>query len=118
MQRPERICSLHRVLHTTGCPKCQATRWQQQDQRRGSSHARGYDKAWARVAKLALQRDQYLCQDCLALGTYTLATEVDHVLPIDTHPHLRLQLDNLRSLCHPHHVAKTRRDKHGQAQAS
>lgn len=110
-ERPPRLCSLHKIQHTEGCPKCNVERWEKSDRFRGSANARGYDARWRKVAKLALQRDMYLCP-CGAL-----ATEVDHVLPIDTHPHLRLSLDNLRSLCHSCHVRKTKRDKSHAPQA-
>lgn len=116
-ERPPRICSLHKIQHLDGCPQCTATRWAVQDRFRGSSQARGYDGAWRRLATLALQRDMYLCQDCLDQGIHTTATEVDHVLPVDTHPHLRLNLDNCRSSCHPCHVRKTKRDKSNAPQA-
>lgn len=109
--RAPRICSLHRVAYLTSCRACDAARWAEQDRRRETSNARGYGEGWPRVRRLALERDDYLCQDCRREGRNNLATEVDHVEPIDKRPDLRLALGNLRSLCHAHHVAKTRRDK-------
>lgn len=61
--------------------------------------------AWRRARKLALERDHYICQDCLAARRRgerlrpRTATVVHHVLPVETHPELRLELDNLVSLC-------------------
>ena len=54
---------------------------------------------WRRLRRLALQRDRYLCQDCLEKGVIRTATEVHHVAPVDERPELALELDNLRSLC-------------------
>jgi 5-methylcytosine-specific restriction protein A len=46
-----------------------------------------------------------LCLDCLAAGRVTPATDVHHVKPLRTHPHLRLDPSNLRALCAPCHNA-------------
>jgi len=36
--------------------------------------------------------------------------EVDHVLPVRSHPELRFELSNLQSLCRRCHSAKTARE--------
>jgi 5-methylcytosine-specific restriction protein A len=76
------------------------------DRWRGTPAERGYDSAWRRIRVQALTRDKYLCQDCLTVGRVTSAQDVDHVQPIASAPHLRLDLSNLRSLCRPCHMAK------------
>jgi 5-methylcytosine-specific restriction enzyme A len=76
-----------------------------------SRHARGYGTQWGKQRKAALDRDKYLCQQCLRDGRVTpLCVKpydhaVDHILPkakggTDDH-------DNLESLCSPCHDAKT-----------
>ena len=80
------------------------------DAGRGSAAARGYDRKWRKVRALHLQHWP-LCADCIDEGKLTPATEVDHVQPIETAPHRRLDPTNLRSQCHPHHMLKTARDK-------
>jgi 5-methylcytosine-specific restriction protein A len=55
----------------------------------------------------ALARDHHLCQDCLQRQRLTPAKEVHHILTVEIAPHLRLDLDNLRSLCKPCHSAVT-----------
>ena len=66
--------------------------------------------AWRRARLLALQRDNYLCKECLRKKHITKATEVHHVKPIDSHPSLALSLDNLESLCWDcHELTKPRR---------
>jgi 5-methylcytosine-specific restriction protein A len=77
------------------------------DRWRGSPASRGYDADWRRVRLEALERDKHLCQDCLEREVLTLATEVHHKIPIEIAPELRLELDNLRSLCKPCHSAIT-----------
>jgi 5-methylcytosine-specific restriction protein A len=71
----------------------------------GSRHARGYGSAWVRLREIALRRDSYLCQPCLAKGRPTPATEVDHIVPkakggTD-------DLENTQSICKACHAAKT-----------
>ena len=70
--------------------------------------------AWRRARKLALQRDNFLCQECLRKKRITKATEVHHVKAISGHPSLALTLDNLESLCWDCHELtkpKKRREK-------
>lgn len=53
---------------------------------------------WRRLRKLALQRDNYICQmrekDCTKI-----ATTVHHIKPIEFYPELALELSNLMSVC-------------------
>ena len=56
-------------------------------------------KAWRRIRLLALQRDHYLCQECLKQKRIKTATEVHHIKPLEEYPELGLELDNLQSLC-------------------
>lgn len=68
--------------------------------------------AWRRLRLLALQRDNFLCQDCLKKGIIRTAREVHHIIPLEERPDLGLVLKNLRSLCHDcHEATKTRQPK-------
>lgn len=59
-----------------------------------------YQKAaWRRVRRQALERDHYLCQECLRHKRFTRATEVHHKKPAEEYPELALTLSNLESLC-------------------
>ena len=71
------------------------------DALRPSSWERGYDRDWQRlrIAHLAINP---LCAQCGAM-----ATDVDHVNTIRSHPELRLAPSNLQSLCKPCHSRKT-----------
>jgi 5-methylcytosine-specific restriction enzyme A len=107
--RPQRAC------HHAGCRGLSETGWcaahagekvehlKTRDRYRGSPASRGYDHAWTKVREHVLQRDRYLCQRCLGLNRFTLATSVHHILKLITHPHLRLDPDNLVSCCRPCH---------------
>ena len=65
--------------------------------------------AWRKARAAALMRDHYICQDCLrakARGEMIrprTATTVHHIRPIDQRPDLKLDMDNLISLCDPCH---------------
>jgi 5-methylcytosine-specific restriction protein A len=77
------------------------------DQQRGTAAARGYDGDWEKVRIAALERDKYLCLHCLAKGIATPAKDVDHIRSISQAPELRLDIDNLQSLCRTCHAKKT-----------
>lgn len=55
--------------------------------------------AWRKIREQALHRDHYLCQECLSHQKITPATEVHHIVPLESDPSLGLELSNLRSLC-------------------
>ena len=61
--------------------------------------------AWQRARSQALERDHWMCQDCLALKRagarirVNPATVVHHIKPREEHPELALELSNLISLC-------------------
>lgn len=78
----------------------------------GSASDRGYDTAWKKL-RAAHVAEHPLCEDCLLDGIVQPVEEVDHVKPVKTHPHLRLDPSNLRSLCKSHHQLKTQREQRG-----
>ena len=53
-------------------------------------------------------REEPECRICLAQGHITASVEVDHILPIATHPELALVRENLRALCKKCHKDITR----------
>ena len=70
---------------------------------------------WRRVRDKRLKADRYICQECgvVCLGKRRNkpAPQVDHIKPRKTHPALELDMDNLRTLCHPCHSKRTRADQ-------
>lgn len=74
---------------------------EKKDARKNSLKEAGFyhTGSWRRLRVLALQRDHYLCQNCLRQKRVTIATEVHHIKPIADFPELALTLDNLESLC-------------------
>ena len=69
--------------------------------------------AWLKARALALQRDHYICQECLRLCEQgklirpRAATMVHHIKPRKLYPELALVLSNLESLCNTCHERLT-----------
>lgn len=70
-----------------------------------SQQARIRGSVWQTIRARILRRDCGLCLTCKAAGRLTIATEVDHKLPLEdggsNGDH------NLASICHDCHAAKT-----------
>ena len=99
--RPKKQCN------HPGCPdltlhgqcdkhsKQASKRW---DSRRGTAQDRGYDGTWQKVREMKASRDP-LCEECLKHRIEKPLDIVHHIHPIETHPDLRLVMENLMSLC-------------------
>lgn len=68
-------------------------------------------KAWRNTRKVALKRDDYLCQVCLSEDVTKPADMVDHTIPTLVDWDKRLDLDNLKSMCNACHNRKTADDE-------
>lgn len=67
--------------------------------RRGTAAQRGYDAKWRRLSE-NYRKAHPLCEMCCAEdGLITPATLVDHIVPVDVRPDLRLVEANLQSGC-------------------
>jgi len=66
--------------------------------------------AWKRIREQALIRDHYLCQLRTSSKCSGIATEVHHIVPLESDPTLGLELSNLTSCCWwCHEETKTRK---------
>lgn len=62
--------------------------------------------------RLVMQRDNWLCQECLRQNRLTPATEAHHKKPLEEYPELALELDNGQGLCWDcHELTKQRKKK-------
>lgn len=82
------------------------------DRQRPSASQRGYDAAWRKLRRL-IMAERPLCVDCLAEGLVKVGEAVDHIIPIEQRPDLRLDPNNLAVRCHSHHNSKTAREDGG-----
>ena len=67
---------------------------------------------WKRKRLYILQRDKYLCQECLRYGKRVDADTVHHIYAADVYPEYAYSNWNLISLCNKCHNAMHDRDKH------
>lgn len=65
---------------------------------------------WKRLRYAALARQGRRCLCCGATPAHGARIVVDHIKPIRAHPHLRLKLSNLQTLCEPCNTGKGSRD--------
>lgn len=74
------------------------------DYTRHSKHVTA-TKRWQVLRKFVLERDGWACVDC---GTRRGRLEIDHVLPVRTHPELAFAPGNCAVRCSACHTKKTR----------
>jgi 5-methylcytosine-specific restriction protein A len=86
------------------------------DEARPHSRARGYDRTWERLRLMHLNEEPF-CRMCAEEGVVTPADMVDHVITIEERPDLRLDPENLQSLCNPHHASRKQRLDRARARA-
>lgn len=99
----------HVTTNSNGyCDEHQGCGWQRYQKGKTSSQ-RGYGSHWRKLRIIALERDRYLCQECLKRGLYVAATVVDHITA-KAHGG-NDDLSNLQSLCDMCHKAKTARER-------
>lgn len=93
------------------------TKRRNQARKKDMSYARNsggsliYDtRAWRRLSDKKRTVDPF-CEQCLLDGIYNIANIVDHIVEVKDNPKLAYDWNNLRSLCHTHHNAKTQDEK-------
>jgi HNH endonuclease len=97
------------TTHSSGyCELHLGCGWQRHQQGKTASQ-RGYGSQWRVLRAVALERDKYLCQECLKKGRYVTATTVDHIIA-KAHGGSDI-LSNLQSLCDSCHKFKTARER-------
>ena len=65
---------------------------------------------WMAKRTRVLKRDGYQCRECLRYGRVTEATTVHHIKPLDENPDLKLDSNNLISVCNSCHNKMHDRD--------
>jgi 5-methylcytosine-specific restriction enzyme A len=118
--KPRHPCNFY------GCPNITATRFCEEHERLAKKNEQKYDQArdqteerrfihspeWRAMREVKLAVDP-LCQEHLKKGFDMAATMVHHIKPVETHPELRLVMENLESLCNPCHEEKEQKGRWG-----
>ncbi len=79
--------------------------------------ARLYRTGQWQVLRRQLLTQQPFCTECMKAGKYTLANEVDHIVPHRNNERLFYDPSNLQPLCRPCHSTKTAREDGGFGRA-
>lgn len=88
---PASPCTNIRCPNLRPCSQHTKRAWQSNEGR--SAASRGYDGDWSRLRAQVLIEEPY-CRLC-----YAPSTTADHILPLATHPQLRLVRANIQALC-------------------
>jgi 5-methylcytosine-specific restriction enzyme A len=91
------------------CQQHRSEAYRQQDERRGSRQSRGYDRAHEKL-RAAVLASEPLCRICSREGRITLATDLDHIVPIRVAPGRRLDIENVQPTCGPCNQRKRAED--------
>jgi len=97
-----RICGKCNEVVKGRCEKCFSKRLESEDKLRGTTAERGYDHQWRKLSE-RFRKHNPLCVKCYERGRVEPVKDVHHIKPIRTHPELRLEWDNLMSLCRECH---------------
>jgi len=116
-----KTCSTPGCSRLTTSGKCDECKKQQgdghhgwrSDKARGTRTQRGYGNDWLRLRKKKLQVNP-ACEECWRRGFVVAADEVHHKIAFSgTQDPLRMDWDNLESLCESCHSKKTRARRGG-----
>ena len=80
---------------------------------REEPHIRAFyaDTRWRKLSEQAKRRDDYMCQECLSKGIYTIGNVADHIIEVKDDWDRRWDINNLQTLCVKCHNKKTREEK-------
>jgi 5-methylcytosine-specific restriction protein A len=116
-QRPLSKCPAAGCRELTRNGRCEKHKKEKRTrsvENRGNSTERGYGADWQRLRGVKLKHDP-LCADCLEEGRtyagqdYNNPLEVHHIEKVADEPEMRLDLDNLMTLCRVQHSIRTAR---------
>lgn len=72
---------------------------------------------WRAIRKQVLERDLYLCQECLKHGITKEGNQVDHIKARKDDPNYKKydeNIDKLQTLCRPCHARKTIKERNAR----
>ena len=107
VERPAHFCEKHKQYEAEYAKQREAysrTYYNKRVRNKDEANKERYQfyrsKTWSSLRKLALERDHYLCQYCLALGVVRPNANIgDHITPAEIAPELRTDLSNIATAC-------------------
>ena len=111
--KPCRHPGCKRLAKESYCDEHKRDQERRYAERRSNSGQRGYDARWQKVRAIKAANDP-LCEQHLKQGAIVPLDVVHHIKPVETHPELRLVLDNLMSLCTACHEAIHKAERWGK----
>lgn len=97
----KRLCKCGSIVGKS-CSYCDGVRQTKTDDYRGTNEQRGYGSDWARFARRYKQLHP-LCESCLIDGKTSPAVDVHHIVKLKDRPELRLDENNVMSVCRACH---------------
>lgn len=79
--------------------------WNQWQKAKGNTTQRGYGHDWQKIRQRVIERDNNLCQPCMAAGRLRNADAVDHI-KAKAHGGTNA-MSNLQAICNECHKGKT-----------
>lgn len=103
VERPAHYCAAHHSIKEERETHSR-TRYNKRIRNRDDESRERYafyrSKTWSSIRKIVLNRDNYLCQYCLALGVVTPDARIgDHVTPVEIAPELKTEISNVVATC-------------------
>lgn len=106
-KKPATICPTCGKLKRGRCTHCGKAPGWGDDRFRGSRIARGYGRDWQKLRARKVVANP-LCEECERHGRITITEEVHHIISFrGLNDPLRLDWDNLRSVCKACHAVLT-----------
>ena len=104
VERPAHYCTTHKSMEAQERQRYSRTRYNKRVRNRDDETKERYafyrSRTWSSIRKIALERDNYLCQYCLALDVVTPDSRiVDHVTPVEIAPELKTDVSNIVATC-------------------
>lgn len=104
VERPAHYCTAHKSMEAQERQRYSRTRYNTRVRNRDDETKERYafyrSRVWSSIRKVALERDNYLCQYCLALGVTTPDARIgDHVTPVEIAPELKTDVSNIVATC-------------------
>lgn len=91
------------AFRRNSAPRLGGERQRGRETDRPSRVSRGYNAEWVEIREAKKRLCKGLCEECLRRGYLHNLDVIDHIIPVDDAPELRLSIENTQGLCHRHH---------------